>query len=114
MLQFFTESRVPEHGEGELYKVIDLYGSRFPIYYGYYEELDRNNPTVEPMPVYPDFVAKPRFTSEGYRFVTKMQDTCRHYIGDDTEDKGCADCSHYCHGADLLGICKCEQQRAAI
>lgn len=114
MLQFFAGPNIPSHGEGELYKVIDLHGCQFLIYYGYYDELDRSNPTVDPIPVYPDFIAQPRFTAEGYRFVTKMQDACRHYIGAAAADKDCADCSHYCHGEDLLGICKCERQRAAV
>lgn len=112
MLQFFATSGTPGPGEGELYRIIDLHGCRFPIYYGYYEELDRKNPAVEPMPVYPDFIAQPRFTPEGYPFVTKMQDTCRYYNGKTQVDRGCADCSYYHHGEDLLGVCKCERQRA--
>lgn len=114
MLQFFRKPGVPGPEEGALYKVIDLHGCRFPIYYGYYDELDRNNPTVDPMPVYPDFAAQPRFTAEGYRFVTKMQDACKHYVGEISQDNGCADCRYYHHGDDLLGICKCELHRAAI
>lgn len=100
--------------EGELYRVIELHGCQFPVYYGYYDDQDRENPTVDPMPVYPDFIAQPRFTADGYRFVTKMQDACKHFAGDPAEDAGCADCGYYCHGEDLLGICKCRQQRAAI
>ena len=111
MFQFFTKQDVPE--EGALYRVIRLYGCQFPVYYGYYDELDRKNPQVDPMPVYPDFIAQPQFTPEGYRFVTKMQDACQHYIGKLGHEKECADCSHYCHGEDLLGICKCQQRRKA-
>lgn len=110
MLQRFASTKIPE--EGTLYRVIDLHGCQFPIYYGYYDELDRNNPTVDPMPVYPDFIKSPRFTSEGYRFVTKMQDACNYYIGSLVKEKECAECSHYCHGEDLVGICKCQRMRA--
>ena len=67
--------------EGDLFKVINLHGHTFQLYYGYYENCDRDNPAVDPMPIYPDFVAEPRFTSEGFAFVTKMQDPCKHYFG---------------------------------
>lgn len=111
MFRRIVEPHVPGPGEGELYRIIDLHGCQFPIYYGYYDERDRSNPTVDPMPVYPDFIAQPGYTPEGYRFVTKMQDACPYYIGNPAKEKECAECSHYCHGEDLLGICKCEMQR---
>ena len=49
----------PEHKEGDLYKVITAYGRSFEIKYGYYEEIDRKNPNVEPMEIYPNFIEKP-------------------------------------------------------
>ena len=39
----------PQHKEGELYKIIEAHGKTFEIYYGYYDEADRQNPYVEPM-----------------------------------------------------------------
>lgn len=111
MLRSFLKSNPSIPEEGELYREIHLYENKFPIYYGYYDELDRKNPTVDPMPVYPDFIVNPRFTPEGYRFVTKMQDACPYFMGDAKGERECAECGHYCHGEDLLGICKCEKQR---
>ena len=113
MLRHLSENNTSSPKEGSLYRVIDLHGCRFSIYYGYYDELDRNNPTVEPMPLYPDFIKSPRFTKEGYPFVTKMQDACPHYLGRIKAENECADCSYYCHGQDLIGICKCEAYRGA-
>lgn len=112
MFHYFPQTDVPE--EGTLYRIIDLHGCSFPIYYGYYDELDRKNPTVDPMPVYPDFVANPHFSADGYRFVTKMQDACSHYRGEATAEKECADCVYYCHGEDLLGMCKYPGQNKSV
>lgn len=95
------------HSEGELYKILNIYGNVFEIKYGYYEECDRNNPVVEPMPIYPDFIKNPVYTDGGLPFVTKMQDACQHYIGKEITDKGCAECEHYKHGDELIGICTC-------
>lgn len=93
------------HAEGELYKIINLHGRVFEIRYGYYEECDRQNPIVKPMPIYPDLIKEPIFTNDGFRFVTKMQDACRYYKGKEVIDKGCAECEHYRHGAELIGVC---------
>lgn len=97
--------------EGSIYKVINLYGQEFVLYYGYYEECERLSPDIEPMPIYPDFVKEPKYTPEGFPFVTKMQDACRHYKGKDTKFKDCAECNHYLHGDELLGICTCFKNR---
>ena len=107
MFQIFAAPHIASHQEGDLYKVIDLHGHRFPIHYGYYDEQERCNPLVDPMPIYPNFLAEPKFTAEGYRFVTKMQDACPHYRGPRKPEADCAECKHYCHGDDLLGICLC-------
>ena len=108
MLQLFASSHIPERAEGDLYKVIQLHGHSFPIHYGYYDDRDRNNPLVEPMPIYPDFSKEPKFTPDGRRFITKMQDACPHYKGPHKAEKDCAECSYYHHGDDLLGICLCD------
>jgi len=114
MIAFWKDDHSLRPKEGELYKIIDLYGSRFPIYYGYYEAQDRDNPAVDPMPLYPDFTRDLQFTPEGYPFVTKMQDACSYYLGQAAPEQDCADCGHYCHGEDLLGVCKCEHRRVDI
>ena len=102
-----SQNAVPTHSEGELYKRLDIQGCVFEIKYGYYEECDRNNPIVFPMPIYPDFIANPVYTNEGLPFVTKMQDVCENYSGEDVVDKGCAECIYYEHGEELIGICTC-------
>jgi len=97
--------------EGDLYKVINLYGHTFSLYYGYYERCDRENPAVDPMPIYPDFLSEPMFTNEGFAFVTKMQDPCKHYSGKSGRFNECAECHYYLHGDDLLGICTCPRNK---
>ncbi len=109
LIALSTDDAGDIHSEGELYKIINLYGRVFEIKYGYYEECDRQNPIVRPMPIYPDFVKEPIFTQEGFRFTTKMQDVCQYYKGKDIVDKGCAECEHYRHGAELIGICGCKE-----
>ena len=104
-------SDVPVPQEGTLYKVLNLHGQTFPLYYGYYEECERQNPAVEPMPIYPDFQKEPRYTQDGFPFVTKMQDRCMHYQGKDSQFSDCAECHHYLHGEELLGICICPKNR---
>lgn len=104
-------SDVPVPQEGTLYKVLNLHGQTFPLYYGYYEECERQNPAVEPMPIYPDFQKEPRYTQDGFPFVTKMQDRCMHYQGKDSQFSDCAECHHYLHGDELLGICICPKNR---
>lgn len=98
------------HKEGELYKTIDLYGSVFHIYYGYYEEIDRKNPQAEPMPIYPDFLKDPQKTNDGFEFVTKMQDACSSYIGEANACPECADCKFFKEGSDLIGVCTCRKK----
>lgn len=91
--------------EGDLYKIITAHGRTFPIHYGYYEECDRDNPAIEPMPIYPDFLKSPQYTEEGAPFVTKMQDICSYYKGKESTENDCADCAYYRHGDELIGIC---------
>lgn len=97
--------------EGDLFKIVELWGCQFPLHYGYYEACDRENPAVDPMPIYPDFAKEPRFTDNGYPFVTKMQDICRFYHGKAGPFAECADCMYYLHGDELIGICTCLQNR---
>ena len=101
----------PPQSEGKLYKSLDVFGQAFEIFYGYYEECERDNPHVDPMPIYPDFIINPQFTSDGYPFVTKMQDACGYYKGKISKYPECAECEHYRHGDDFLGICINDNRR---
>lgn len=96
--------------EGDLYACIEHEGSTFEIYYGYYEECDRQNPMVRPVPLYPDFTKRPQYDKEGYPFATEMQDACKYYVGK-TYDDGCYTCKHYRRVLDFIGVCACEQRR---
>jgi hypothetical protein len=92
--------------EGDLYARIEHNGRTFELYYGYYEECDRQNPMVPPVPLYPDFLAKPQYDDNGYPFATEMQDACSYYIGKDPDD-GCYTCMHYRSLIDFIGLCTC-------
>lgn len=96
--------------EGDLYQILKVDGERFEIRYGYYEEKDRFSKYNDPIPIYPNFLEKPQYNSEGYPFVTEMQDTCEHFEGKMLVDI-CCGCSHFKKGDDLIGICQCEKLR---
>ena len=96
--------------EGELFKVVVIENKEFPLYYGYYEECDRENPLCEPIPIYPDFIKHPIYNDEGFPFVTDMQDACENYRGARILE-GCFGCEHYKHGADFFGICMLDARR---
>ena len=91
--------------EGELYRVLCVFGREFRLYYGYYDERERQSRYSEPIPIYPDFRASPQHTEQGQPFVTAMQDACEHFSGERRED-GCHGCEHYCHGEEFIGLCK--------
>jgi len=97
------------HREGELYKTVELHGKRFSLYYGYYEDCDRQNPLCAPIPIYPDLLREPQYTAEGERIVTMMQDGCEHYDGGRGRDNSCGDCKHFERCEELFGICRCKQ-----
>ena len=99
--------------EGELYKVVTTFGNTFELRYGYYEDYERENPTVEPMPIYPNFKEEPLYTDEGLPFVTMMQDACPHYKGEKkrTPDSTCDECKYFSHGEDWFGICTCPKNK---
>ena len=98
-----------KHREGELYKIINAHGKTFEIYYGYYDEADRQNPYVEPMEMYPNFVEAPVYTEKGIPFVTAMQPPCKHFKGEDDVDNTCYQCAYYEKCEELLGICRCSK-----
>ena len=102
---------MPEkHKEGELYGTVSLYGKSFNIYYGHYDDKDRQSRYDEPIPIYPDFVEVPEYTEDGYPFVTGIQDTCSHFSGKHAED-GCHGCKYYQAGDDLIGVCRCSKNK---
>lgn len=96
--------------EGDLYARIEHEGRTFELFYGYYEECDRQNPMVKPVPLYPDFVARPQYDNDGCPFATEMQDACELYVGKDPDD-GCYTCKYYRRVLDFIGLCTCEQRR---
>jgi len=92
--------------EGSLYRLIDLYDTKFEIKYGYYDDNDRYSKYSEPIPIFPDFIKNPMYTKKGQPFVTCMQDKCIHYVGDKSIDS-CYKCEHFVKGIDLIGTCSC-------
>ena len=105
--------RANVHKEGDLFKVIKLYGTTFEIRYGFYEECDRHNRYAEPMEIYPDFIKNPQHTRDGTPFVTAMQTPCAHFKGKKDEDSTCDDCAFYKHCEEMLGICACQRNKKA-
>ena len=107
----FTKEK--QHDEGELYKKVTTYGRTFELRYGYYGELDRQNPLCQPAVIYPDFTAEPMYTDDGEPFATMLQDACARYRGESkkTPDTTCAECKYFKRGEEWIGICKCERNR---
>lgn len=99
--------------EGRLFKRIELRGRVFEIYYGYYEEKDRESPYNESIPIYPDFKKFPVYTDDGYAFVTAMQDKCTNYKGSPRADS-CISCAYFKFGCDLIGICQNKNDKENI
>ncbi len=106
---FMSANATPTPREGDLYRVIELQGTRFEIRYGYYEEIDRKH---KPMAIYPNFAETPTYTSDGAPFVTHMQEPCRFYRRNGTDtDEDCSTCAHMQQGEELIGICTCVHNR---
>ena len=98
--------------EGDLYKIIEVYGKTFEIRYGFYEESDRHSQFAEPMEIYPDFVEFPEYTDCGKPFITAIQTPCENFSGERNENSTCEECTFYKNCEELLGICLCpENQR---
>ena len=96
--------------EGAVYRLFTVFDNTFEVRYGYYEDFERENEHSDPVPIYPDFREKPMYTKEGYPYVTKMQTLCEHGTSR-FQDGYCADCPHYLHGEEMIGICVCQQNR---
>ncbi len=99
--------------EGDLYRILEIGGASFEIRYGYYEETDRVGKYNDPIPIYPNFLAKPQYNNEGHPFVTEMQDACTYYDGSKTQDF-CRACSYFRGDDDLIGICTCPKMKKNI
>ena len=105
------QNRIEPPKEGDLFKVIHLYGKTFEIRYGFYEECDRYNGFAEPMEIYPDFIKNPQHTDDGIPFITAIQNPCRHFGGELDANSTCEECPFYQNCDELLGICTCPQNR---
>ena len=107
-------TQASEGREGDLYKVVRVCGISFPLYYGYYEEIDRINPLSKPIPIYPDLSRDVHYTPQGEPIVTMMQDACKHFAGGAHADDSCGDCEHFGRCEELFGVCRCSarQKRA--
>lgn len=101
----FKQPNIPK--EGDLYKIINLYGKTFEIRYGFYEERDRLGRYAEPIEIYPDFIRSPQFTDDGIPFVTAIQTPCPYFSGNKDANSTCEECAYYQHSEELLGICTC-------
>ncbi|MBQ9805385.1 MAG: hypothetical protein IJW49_02595 [Clostridia bacterium] len=91
--------------EGDLYKRVTVFGKTFDLYYGYYEEFEREH--SEPIPIYPDFLAEPHYTKEGHPLATQMQDMCGSgsFRDPELQDPCCGNCIHFKRAEELFGIC---------
>lgn len=91
--------------EGDIYKVVKIDGHVFELRFGFYEEFEREK--GEPVVVYPDLVAEKRYTADGKRLVTAIQDPCPHYqVPENRKEDGCCnDCLHYRISGDEIGYC---------
>lgn len=96
--------------EGALYKSVTVFGRTFELYYGYYEEYERYSVYNEPVPIYPDLIASPVYTDEGWPLATEMQRACDHYAGEG-EERICYGCAHFERGEELFGKCRCPARR---
>ena len=113
LLENEAAPKEPEHGEGELYGIVTVYGRQFELRYGFYEERDRLNPLCKPVPIYPDLFKDPIYTDGGEPIVTAMQDACRRYRGEQrhTADSTCAECRYFNQGEDRFGVCGCPKNK---
>ena len=98
--------------EGAIYKTITAFDNTFEVRYGFYDDFERDSENAYPVPIYPDFRENPLYTKDGYPFVTKMQELCE-FGSSKFADGCCADCPHFVHGAEMIGICTCDENRRA-
>ncbi len=97
--------------EGSLYKSIEIEGTVFNIYYGYYSKSERER--WEPAPIFPDFIKAPTYTSDGKPHTRADQDVCEHYEPKPniSGENWCNDCKHFVLWEEILGICHCDDRK---
>ena len=99
--------------EGDLYEQVSVYGKTFEIYYGYYEEFEKNSIYNDPVPIYPDLISSPEYDDDGNRIVTQMQIACEKYSGSLDEDS-CGKCVHFKKGHKLFGLCTKDENNLRV
>ncbi|MBQ8229234.1 MAG: hypothetical protein IJZ32_00895 [Clostridia bacterium] len=99
---------------GALYKTVEIDGVRFDIYYGFYNEREKEL-GYEPTPVYPNFDKNPQYTKNGELVVAVYKDLCEHYkpLPKTIELDGCVNCVHFDRREEYIGLCKCEHCKKA-
>ncbi len=97
--------------EGDLYKKLQIGQSVFHIHYGYYSDQERA--LGEPIPILPDLLLSPTYTTEGHRITTHIQDACHHYRPRESisNEDWCADCIHYLNPQDEISVCLCADMK---
>ena len=93
--------------EGELYKLVNVYGKFFELRYGYYEEKDREAFGGTPVPIYPNLHKEPQYMEQGLPILTRMQRPCRFYDGKMETDADCDMCKHFERCEKFFGVCRC-------
>lgn len=98
--------------EGTLYKLIEIDGVCFNIYYGYECEGERLR-GWEPEPIYPDFKKNPIYNNDGKQFALTNDEICELYlpISITTECICCANCKHFILCEDIIGICNARKEK---
>ena len=108
--------RVSNIKDGALYKTIEIGGTRFDIYYGFYNEREKKL-GYEPTPIYPDFDKNPSYTKNGTLIVAVYKDLCEHFkpLPQTIELNGCVNCVYFDKKEECIGLCKCTaKQRAKL
>lgn len=97
--------------EGDLYRVYTVDNLSFEIRYGYHAENERGR--IEPLPIFPDMVAAPVYTSRGIPVTAYVQAPCTHYIPRQHThpEEWCGDCLHYGGYREKMGHCLCPERR---
>ncbi len=96
--------------EGDLYKSIEIEGTRFDIYYGY--ETEEEKTRWDPSPVYPYFPDQPQYTKDGIPFAVAYQDVCEYYdpFVTETDFHECDNCRLFDKREEFVGLCKCQKR----
>lgn len=109
MQDFYFGGVMKNIRDGDLYKVVTVFDKTFELYYGYYDEREKDSKYTEPIPIYPNFIENPLYTDDGYQYATEMQDICSHFCGREGEDS-CFSCCHFQKGEELIGLCRCSDR----